>query len=82
MMIDSINLKEYRLMNNLTQQDVADFLGIAQSQYNKHENGKSLLNARQIIILCELFKCSPNELLGFRGVHTVVASIIDDKVNE
>ncbi len=65
------NLKDFRVKKKFTQQEVANYLGIAQSQYNKHENGKSLLNAKQIISLCTLFDCTPNELLGFRGVHTV-----------
>ena len=71
-------LKEYRSQKKMTQKEVADYMGITQAQYWKHETGKSLLNAKQIIDLCHLFGCTPNDLLGFRGVHTVVAERLDD----
>ncbi|CCV63764.1 putative transcriptional regulator [Alteracholeplasma palmae J233] len=63
------NLKELRAKLKLTQTDVANFLGITQTQYSLHETGKSILNANQILKLCELYKCSPNELLGWRGIY-------------
>ena len=70
-------LREYRKKLKLTQSDVAKELNITQGQLSLFELGKSLLNANQILVLCELFKCSPNDLLGFRGVHTVTYAIID-----
>lgn len=73
-----LKLKEYRKISNLTQIHVAGYLGITQGQYSCLESGRSLLNAQQIIDLCNLFKCTPNDLLGFRGVHTLVASFLDD----
>ncbi len=75
-------IKEYRIANKYTQQQVADFLGIAQSQYNKHENGKSIINAKQIIDLCKLFKCSPNDLLGFDGVHSIITGKLEGDIDE
>ena len=71
-MIEFVNkLKDFRKKNNLTQKDVADYLEVTQSQYSLHELGKSILNANQILKLCELYKCTPNDLLGVKGVYEV-----------
>lgn len=70
-------LKEYRSSNGLTQTEVAQKLEVTQSQYHRLESGKSLLNAKQILDLCELYNCSPNDILGFQGVHTVVMDHIE-----
>lgn len=61
------NIKLFRLENKLSQEHVAGVLKISQSQYSKFERGESLLNHKQIIVLCELYNCTPNDLLGFKG---------------
>lgn len=71
-------LKELRLKKNFTQEYVAKFMGISQAQYNKHETGKSILNANQILKLCELYNVSPNDLLGWRGIYEVATSNWDE----
>lgn len=73
-------LKEFRKKAQMTQQEVANYLGIVQPQYNKHENSKSYLNSKQILQLCELFNCTPNDLLGFKGVHTVVVGKLEEEI--
>lgn len=70
-------LKDFRVKNRLLQREVADVLNVTQSHYHKLESGKSLPNSAQILQLCELFRCTPNDLFGFRGVHTVVAAELD-----
>lgn len=64
-------LKHYRQLNNLLQTDVAKLLHLTQQQYSNLESGFSILNANQILKLCELYNVSPNELLGWRGVYEV-----------
>ena len=71
-------LKEFRIKNNKTQRDIADILSISQAQYWKHETGKSVLNAEQILKLCELYECSPNDLLGWRGIYEVATKGWDE----
>lgn len=71
------NLKRFRVEKKLTQQFVADYLDLSQAQYNKHETGKSTLNANQIIKLCELYNVSPNDLLGWRGIYEVATKELD-----
>ena len=67
-----LKLKEYRTNVKMSQRDMAALLNITQAAYWKWENGKSLPDAIQILKLCEIFNCSPNDLFGFRGVHIVV----------
>lgn len=73
-----LRLKEIREKAKLSQRDLAQLLEIAQAHYWKWEKGKSFPNAKQIIKLCDIFKCSPNDLFGFRGVHEIVGQAIDD----
>lgn len=42
MMYLSKNLKKYRITNNLTQEDVAEYLGITAQSVSKWERGVSL----------------------------------------
>jgi transcriptional regulator with XRE-family HTH domain len=72
-----LKLKEYRISLKLTQIQVSDVLDVTQAQYSKLELGKSLLNADQIITLCKLFKCTPNDLLGFYGDYKVILDLAD-----
>lgn len=66
-----LKLKEFREKLNMSQRDVANALQITQAYYWKWENGKGLPNAQQILDLCELFECTPNDLFGIKGVHKV-----------
>ena len=56
------NLKEARRFKNLTQKEVAVKLGMTHQQYSRFENGKFELNYAQILLLCELYEITPNEL--------------------
>lgn len=68
-----IKLKEYRLKSKLSQRDVASMMKISQPHYWSWEQGQYFPNAKQIVELCKIFKCSPNDLFGFKGVHVVTA---------
>lgn len=56
------NLKQARKYKGLTQSDVAKKLRMTQQQYSRFENGIFELNYEQIIILCNLYEITPNEL--------------------
>ena len=62
-----LRLKEFRKKARMTQSDVANILNITQAQYSRLEIGKSLPNSNQIIKLCKIFKCTPNDIFGVRG---------------
>jgi DNA-binding XRE family transcriptional regulator len=51
----------------LTQQTVADHLGMKRQSYIEIEKGRRRLMATEIPILCNLIRITPNDLLGFDG---------------
>lgn len=74
-----LHLKEFRETAKLSQREISSLLDIAQAHYWKWEKGKSFPNAKQIIRLCEIFKCTPNDLFGFKGVHQVVGETLREE---
>ena len=57
-------LIEQRKINNLTQRDVAQKLGIAQPSYIRYENGKAEPSIENLIKLADLFDVSIDFLCG------------------
>lgn len=58
------NLKAARLKKGLSQQEVADMVGIAKSTYSMWETGKREPNLMKIIALTKILDVSGDELLG------------------
>lgn len=50
----------------MSQSDVANELNVTQSNYSLWESGKGIPNAKQILQLCRIFNCSPNDLFGYK----------------
>jgi len=71
-MMNVLRLKEYREKKQLSQRDIAKMLDMTQQGYHKWESGASFPNAKQIVKLCNILDCTPNDLFGFRGVHEVI----------
>ena len=78
----STKLKIERVKKNLTQQDVADYLGIKQQTNSKYEKGAPISNDI-IIKLCALYDISADELLGISKPKAVTQSfqIDEEKIN-
>lgn len=74
-----LRLKEFRVKERMSQRELATMLEMTQANYWLWEKGKSFPNAKQIIRLCEIFKCTPNDLFGFKGVHQVVGETIREE---
>lgn len=72
-------LKEFREAAKLSQRDIARLLDMTQANYWALEKGKSIANAKQILQLCELFKCTPNDLFGIRGVFEIATKEWDNE---
>jgi transcriptional regulator with XRE-family HTH domain len=70
-------LKEYRENKRLSQREIAKYLEITQASYWNLEKENTTLNAKQIIKLCKLYECTPNDLLGVKGVHQIVFNEMD-----
>ncbi|AUD62485.1 hypothetical protein BK010_02385 [Tenericutes bacterium MO-XQ] len=75
---DDLKLKDFRLNLGLNQRELAEMMSISQAQYNRLEIGKSMLNAAQILQLCDIFMCTPNDLLGIRSKYKKVMNNLDD----
>ena len=75
--MEGLRLQEIRIKAGMSQRDVAGILGIAQPHYWKWENSKSFPNSQQIIRLCEIFKCTPNDLFGIYGDYKTSMDQLD-----
>lgn len=56
-------LKETRIRCQMTQEFVAEMLGVSRQSVSKWENGSSDPNTSNLIALAKLYKISPEELL-------------------
>lgn len=59
-----MKLKEFRKLKNLSQQQVADNIGINQKTYSNYENGKAEPSIDKLIKLAKLFGVSVDTLIG------------------
>lgn len=57
-------LKDLREDNDLTQQNIADYLGMKQSQYSRYERGLRDIPTDILIKLAKLYKTSADYILG------------------
>jgi transcriptional regulator with XRE-family HTH domain len=48
-------LKEYRVQNNLTLQNIADKLGVTRQMIFYYENGRTPLSVTQVIKICDIY---------------------------
>lgn len=74
-----LRLKDYRLKLGMSQREVSDMMKITQAYYWKWEKGRSFPNAQQIIDLCKIYQCTPNDLFGIHGVYGVTMQRIDEE---
>ena len=56
-------LRDLREDNDLTQQQVAEFLGTSQTMYARYERGANEFPVRHLKKLCELYNVSADYLL-------------------
>lgn len=76
-------LKELRIQNGYTQKQVANYLEMDQSYLSKIENGERNVNDVGFDMLCLLYDCSSDYLLGESGEYEVpkVSFRADEKVD-
>lgn len=61
-------LLELREYHELTQQQVAEGIGMKQEQYQRYESGKNEIKASHIIKICRFYNISPEYLLCFTEI--------------
>lgn len=57
-------LRQIRKSKNMSQQTIADILGIDRSTYSYYETGKSELDIKTLLALCEIFNVTLDEMLN------------------
>ena len=63
-----LRLEEARKQLGLTQEQVAEKLGISQNNYSYLENGKVKIDSDYLLAFAEIFGCSVDYLLGMSNV--------------
>jgi transcriptional regulator with XRE-family HTH domain len=58
------NMKAIRIKNNLSQENIANMLGVSQACINKYENGKICISLSNLYKFAKEFNCTINELCG------------------
>jgi transcriptional regulator with XRE-family HTH domain len=67
MTIEQIRLKETRIQKEMTQEQVAQALGVSQQAYQKLETGKTTdMRISTVKKICTLFNISADWLLGLK----------------
>lgn len=57
------NLQNIRKQNNLSQEELADKLNVSRQSVSKWESGISYPEIEKIIMICEIFECSMDDLV-------------------
>lgn len=70
-------LHELRIYRSYKQSEVAKLLNVSQRTYEAYEQGKRVLPLEKLLSLCELYRITPNELLGYE--ETARVAVICDK---
>ena len=85
--IFGINLRHFRKLNNLTQEELSEKLGVTAIHLGRIENGKSFVTAELLDSLCLIFNISPatffyttQEFSGDDSLFAKIDNIIDDEL--
>ncbi|MGN1420405.1 MAG: helix-turn-helix domain-containing protein [Eubacterium sp.] len=57
-------IRDLREDNDLTQAQVAEYLGTSQTMYARYERGANELPVRHLVALCRLYNVSSDYILG------------------
>ena len=78
------NLKKYRILKDLTQEDVAEYLGITAQSVSKWERGESYPDITFLPALANIFETSVDLLIGMhtRESREVIQPLIQQGLNE
>ncbi len=77
------NIKALRLKAGLTQQRVADLLGVDKSTVSKIERGETQrISDEQIDILCKALQCSPSDIYGIETFKYTSSIALSDAQKE
>lgn len=66
MQIYQIRIRELRNDNDLSQEQIANFLGIKQTVYSRYETGKNEMKIEYLAKLAEYYGVSADYILGIK----------------
>ncbi|MBQ8209251.1 MAG: helix-turn-helix transcriptional regulator [Clostridia bacterium] len=67
----SQRIRNIREDKDLTQQQVADGMGIKREQYRRYESGENEMKVSHIIRLCEFYQLSADYIIGITDKEIV-----------
>ena len=76
------NLKKLRLERNLSQQKLAEAIGLSQQAITKYENGKTQPDFRTLMLLAEFFHTSVDYLIGYTNNSKCNRTISDVSIGK
>lgn len=65
-----MRLKELRLLNGLTQKQIAEKLNVRQNTYSQYENGNREIPLQSLIALSEVYDTSIDYIVGITDYDT------------
>lgn len=83
------NLKHFRKLHKITQEELAEKLDIIPTHLSRIENGKSFVTAELLDALCVIFDISPasffytqKEFAGDDSLFAKIDAVIDEELKE
>lgn len=73
-----INLKKYRERKDLSQEDLAQLLGVGQSTVGMWENGVNMPRVKTLQKITEILNVTTNDLMGTPNVESSNNSTVQD----
>ena len=73
-----MNLKTLRQKNNLTQQEVAQYLNKTKAGYSYYESGRNEPDIKALIKLADLYHVSIDELVGRKHENQIDKGLLSD----
>ena len=75
-------LKELRIRKGISQQALADTIGVSQQSINKYENHNVEPDIRTLMALASFFNTSVDYLIGFTQIDHVIEPVLPFELNK
>lgn len=76
------NLRLLRTKNNISQQQLAEIIGVTQQSINKYENHKIEPDIQTLIKLAEYFNTSVDYLIGHTDIDHIIEPVVSYDLNK
>lgn len=76
------NLKSLRIKHNISQQQLAELVGVSQQSINKYENHKIEPDIQTLIKIAEYFNTSVDYLIGHTDIDHIIETVFSYDLNK